>query len=87
MDEFGAELDRQADPRLTAREDAAAQPIAGLQHADGAGMLAELGSGHQAGGAGAHDQGVEHFSVGHAAATMAHYAPPTPTPGRFVPQQ
>ena len=83
MNEFGPELDRQADPMLAAREDAPAQAVARFQHTDGAGMLAELGGGYQAGSAGTHDQGIEHFSVGHAYELWHTTRPRIPPPGRL----
>ena len=79
VNELGAELDRQGDPRLAAREHAAAETVARFEHAHGAALFAQLGGGDESGGAGAHDQ-VSNDSVSAMRPQLWHTTRPQKTP-------
>src|SRR5574339_419503 len=62
MHELGAELERHGQVRLVARQDAAADAVARLEHADVATAARKLRRSGQAGGACADDGDVECFA-------------------------
>ena len=59
VNELGPELDGNFEVRLMLREDAAAEAGPGLEHDDGAALLAEFGGGRETGGARTYNGNVE----------------------------